>query len=94
MNLDRVFVYVFRDTLLAGLLDGVRASGNRDVCVKTTPTKRGMLYADRALTRGGGEGMKVWYSYLWLQKICTASNFSEKFVSPFIFEKKNIAQDA
>ena len=31
----------FRDSLLASLLDGVRASGNRDVCVKMKPTKRG-----------------------------------------------------
>jgi DnaJ family protein C protein 13 len=27
--------------LLASLLDGVRASGNRDVCIKTQKTKRG-----------------------------------------------------
>jgi hypothetical protein len=33
--------------LLAGLLDGVRASGNRDVCVKTTPTKRGIMVLDQ-----------------------------------------------
>lgn len=26
---------------MASLLDGVRASGNRDVCIKTKPTKRG-----------------------------------------------------
>ncbi|KAK3742179.1 hypothetical protein QZH41_012074 [Actinostola sp. cb2023] len=31
-----------RDSLLASLLDGVRASGNRDVCVKMTHTKRGL----------------------------------------------------
>ncbi|KAL4623419.1 hypothetical protein GN956_G19211 [Arapaima gigas] len=30
-----------RDALLASLLDGVRASGNRDVCVKMAPTMRG-----------------------------------------------------
>eukprot|EP00058_Branchiostoma_floridae_P000587 XP_002586075.1 hypothetical protein BRAFLDRAFT_252432 [Branchiostoma floridae] len=30
-----------RDTLIASMLDGVRASGNRDVCVKMTPTDRG-----------------------------------------------------
>ncbi|XP_036374961.1 dnaJ homolog subfamily C member 13-like [Megalops cyprinoides] len=29
-----------RDSLVASLLDGVRASGNRDVCVKMTPTQR------------------------------------------------------
>ena len=28
-------------------MDGVRASGNRDVCVKTTPTKRGIIILDR-----------------------------------------------
>ncbi len=27
--------------MLASLLDGVRASGNRDVCIKMTPTNRG-----------------------------------------------------
>jgi hypothetical protein len=36
------FVYVVcRDALLASLLDGVRASGNRDVHVKMMPTLRG-----------------------------------------------------
>jgi len=30
-----------RDALLASLLDGVRASGNRDVHVKMVPTPRG-----------------------------------------------------
>jgi hypothetical protein len=36
------FVYVVgRDALLASLLDGVRASGNRDVHVKMMPTPRG-----------------------------------------------------
>lgn len=30
-----------RDALLATLLDGVRASGNRDVCVRMRPTQRG-----------------------------------------------------
>ena len=38
-----LFIF-FRDSLLASLLDGVRASGNRDVCVKMKPTKRGMWY--------------------------------------------------
>uniref|UniRef100_A0A6I8R119 DnaJ heat shock protein family (Hsp40) member C13 n=1 Tax=Xenopus tropicalis TaxID=8364 RepID=A0A6I8R119_XENTR len=33
-----------RDSLLASLLDGVRASGNRDVCVKMTPTQRGQRW--------------------------------------------------
>ncbi|XP_069068012.1 dnaJ homolog subfamily C member 13 isoform X2 [Pleurodeles waltl] len=33
-----------RDSLLASLLDGVRASGNRDVCVKMTPTHRGQRW--------------------------------------------------
>ena len=32
-----------RDSLLASLLDGVRASGNRDVCVKVKPTNRGLF---------------------------------------------------
>nr|XP_014352446.1 PREDICTED: dnaJ homolog subfamily C member 13 [Latimeria chalumnae] len=33
-----------RDSLLASLLDGVRASGNRDVCVKMTPTQKGQRW--------------------------------------------------
>ncbi|KAK2499613.1 hypothetical protein MC885_004710, partial [Smutsia gigantea] len=33
-----------RDSLLASLLDGVRASGNRDVCVKMTPTHKGQRW--------------------------------------------------
>ncbi|OCT75945.1 dnaJ homolog subfamily C member 13 isoform X1 [Xenopus laevis] len=33
-----------RDSLLASLLDGVRASGNRDICVKMTPTQRGQRW--------------------------------------------------
>lgn len=35
---------VCRDSLLASLLDGVRASGNRDVCVKMAPTRRGQRW--------------------------------------------------
>lgn len=37
-------VNVRRDSLLASLLDGVRASGNRDVCVKMAPTQRGQRW--------------------------------------------------
>lgn len=37
----RVYTSSDRDSLLASLLDGVRASGNQDVCIKMTPTKRG-----------------------------------------------------
>ncbi|KAJ8336735.1 hypothetical protein SKAU_G00379550 [Synaphobranchus kaupii] len=33
-----------RDSLMASLLDGVRASGNRDVCVKMSPTLRGQRW--------------------------------------------------
>ncbi|KAG7262176.1 hypothetical protein CRUP_034712 [Coryphaenoides rupestris] len=33
-----------KDALLASLLDGVRASGNRDVCVKMAPTQRGQRW--------------------------------------------------
>ncbi|XP_016394510.1 dnaJ homolog subfamily C member 13 [Sinocyclocheilus rhinocerous] len=33
-----------RDSLLASLLDSVRASGNRDVCVKMAPTQRGQRW--------------------------------------------------
>lgn len=39
------FMSTDRDSLLASLLDGVRASGNRDVCVKMKPTKRGFRLA-------------------------------------------------
>jgi DnaJ family protein C protein 13 len=34
-----------RDALLASILDGVRASGNRDVCVRMTRTERGLRTA-------------------------------------------------
>ncbi|XP_073686489.1 dnaJ homolog subfamily C member 13 isoform X1 [Garra rufa] len=33
-----------RESLLASLLDSVRASGNRDVCVKMAPTRRGQRW--------------------------------------------------
>uniref|UniRef100_W5N2E9 DnaJ heat shock protein family (Hsp40) member C13 n=1 Tax=Lepisosteus oculatus TaxID=7918 RepID=W5N2E9_LEPOC len=33
-----------RDSLMASLLDGVRASGNRDVCVKMAPTQKGQRW--------------------------------------------------
>lgn len=41
---SRIAVYLCRDSLLASLLDGVRASGNRDVCVKMAPTQRGQRW--------------------------------------------------
>ncbi|XP_062518532.1 LOW QUALITY PROTEIN: dnaJ homolog subfamily C member 13-like [Corticium candelabrum] len=34
-----------RDSLLASMLDGVRASGNRDICVRMTRTERGLRTA-------------------------------------------------
>ncbi|XP_046378006.2 dnaJ homolog subfamily C member 13-like [Haliotis rufescens] len=37
----RYYLSTDRDALIASLLDGVRASGNRDVCVKMTHTDRG-----------------------------------------------------
>ncbi|XP_072047448.1 dnaJ homolog subfamily C member 13-like isoform X2 [Amphiura filiformis] len=37
----RKYTSTDRDNLIASVLDGVRASGNRDVCVKMTPTDRG-----------------------------------------------------
>ncbi|KAL3854398.1 hypothetical protein ACJMK2_013668 [Sinanodonta woodiana] len=37
----RTYLSTDRDALLASLLDGVRASGNRDICVRMTPTYRG-----------------------------------------------------
>ena len=37
----RVYSSSDRDSLLASLLDGVRASGNAEVCIKMKPTKRG-----------------------------------------------------
>ncbi|XP_056298019.1 dnaJ homolog subfamily C member 13-like [Pseudoliparis swirei] len=40
----RKFPSTERDSLLASLLDGVRASGNRDVCVKMAPTQRGQRW--------------------------------------------------
>jgi len=41
MKQDVLLDVVCRDALLASLLDGVRASGNRDVHVKMVPTPRG-----------------------------------------------------
>jgi len=38
---NRQYLSTNRDSLLATLLDGVRASGNRDVCVKSVPTNLG-----------------------------------------------------
>ncbi|KPP77846.1 dnaJ-like subfamily C member 13-like, partial [Scleropages formosus] len=40
----RKYASTERDALLASLLDGVRASGNRDVCVKMVPTQRGQRW--------------------------------------------------
>ncbi|XP_049787278.1 dnaJ homolog subfamily C member 13 [Schistocerca cancellata] len=40
----RSYTTTDRDSLLASLLDGVRASGNRDVHVKMTPTSRGKRF--------------------------------------------------
>ncbi|XP_056440183.1 dnaJ homolog subfamily C member 13-like [Gadus chalcogrammus] len=40
----RKFSSTERDALLASLLDGVRASGNRDVCVKMASTQRGQRW--------------------------------------------------
>ena len=37
----RTYTSSDRDSLLASLLDGVRASGNQDVCIKMSSTKRG-----------------------------------------------------
>ncbi|XP_076446613.1 dnaJ homolog subfamily C member 13-like isoform X1 [Babylonia areolata] len=37
----RTYLSTDRDSLIASILDGVRASGNRDVCVKMSPTYRG-----------------------------------------------------
>lgn len=37
----RTYTSTERDSLLASVLDGVRASGNRDVCVKMCLTDRG-----------------------------------------------------
>ncbi|XP_077997979.1 dnaJ homolog subfamily C member 13-like [Glandiceps talaboti] len=44
-NYERAYMSTDRDSLLATLLDGVRASGNRDVCVKMTKTNRGQRFA-------------------------------------------------
>ncbi|XP_070570129.1 dnaJ homolog subfamily C member 13-like isoform X2 [Ptychodera flava] len=40
-NYERSYMSTDRDSLLATVLDGVRASGNRDICVKMTKTNRG-----------------------------------------------------
>jgi hypothetical protein len=38
----RVYTSSDRDSLLASLIDGVRASGNRDICIKMSTTQRGL----------------------------------------------------
>lgn len=40
----RTYLSTDRDALIASVLDGVRASGNRDVCVRMTPTDRGYRF--------------------------------------------------
>lgn len=40
-SFDLVLFVDYRDALIASVLDGVRASGNRDVCVRMTFTSRG-----------------------------------------------------
>lgn len=37
-----LFVITISDSLIASLIDAVRASGNRDVCVKMSRTRRGL----------------------------------------------------
>lgn len=41
-GITRVYTSTDRDSLLASILDGVRASGNRDVYIKMRPTRRGI----------------------------------------------------
>ncbi|XP_071822188.1 dnaJ homolog subfamily C member 13-like isoform X2 [Apostichopus japonicus] len=41
----RKYTSTDRDNLLAGILDGVRASGNRDICVKMEFTRQGLRQA-------------------------------------------------
>uniref|UniRef100_A0A1I8HXS4 J domain-containing protein n=1 Tax=Macrostomum lignano TaxID=282301 RepID=A0A1I8HXS4_9PLAT len=40
----RYYTSTDRDALIASVLDGVRASGNRDVCVKRAPIDRGLRF--------------------------------------------------
>lgn len=43
----RTYLSTDRDSLLASLLDSVRATGNRSVCIQMQPTQRGAyVYAD------------------------------------------------
>ena len=44
----RTYTSTDRDALIASVLDGVRASGNRDVCVKMKVTGRGMRLGTNA----------------------------------------------
>ena len=41
-GITRVYTSTDRDSLLASMLDGVRASGNRDIFIKMKPTRRGL----------------------------------------------------
>lgn len=40
--MNKIIYFYYSDSLLASLLDGVRASGNRDVHVIMVPTDRGL----------------------------------------------------
>lgn len=42
MGITRVYTSTDRDSLLASMLDGVRASGNRDIFIKMKSTRRGL----------------------------------------------------
>jgi DnaJ family protein C protein 13 len=41
-GITRVYTSTDRDSLLASMLDGVRASGNRDIFIKMKTTRRGI----------------------------------------------------
>ena len=53
----RTYTSTDRDALIASVLDGVRASGNRDVCVKMKVTGRGMRLGTYNSIQGVFQGL-------------------------------------
>lgn len=78
---ELVSLYVCRDSLLASLLDGVRASGNRDVCVKMAPTQRGQRWG--LLSMPVDEEVESWHLRFLAAPPSKSKLFSFRFVAGF-----------
>lgn len=64
----RTYTSTERDSLIASVLDGVRASGNRDVCVKMSFTDRGKRLGQQSGVEVGGSG-RYHFNYLLGAKV-------------------------